>query len=118
MKVTFAVFLCLLPSLAQVDTGTIAGTLTDSTGAVLAGAAVTIRNTDTNQEFKQTSNELGQFVSPPLPPGPYEVASQKSGFQRTLTHIDLTLNQRAVVNLALQVGASQQEVTVVAEATL
>ena len=104
--------------LAQVDTGTIAGTLSDSTGAVLPGAAVTIRNTDTRQEFKLSSNDLGQFVSPPLPPGPYEVAVEKPGFQRTLTRIDLTLNQRAVVNLSLQVGASQQEVTVAAEATL
>src|SRR5207248_1753775 len=118
-KLTLAAFFCLLARLpAQVDTGMIAGTLNDPTGAVLAGAAVTIRNTDTNQEFKQLSNDLGQFVSPPLPPGPYEVAASKPGFQRTVTHIDLTLNQRAVVNLALQVGASQQEVTVVAEATL
>ena len=99
-------------------TGTIAGTLTDSTGAVLPAAIVTIRHTETRQEFKLASNELGQYVSPPLSPGPYDVAAEKQGFQRTITRIQLTLNQRAVVNLSLQVGASQQEVTVTAEATL
>ncbi|HTM51643.1 MAG TPA: TonB-dependent receptor [Bryobacteraceae bacterium] len=116
---TLLLALCLLPTLpAQVDTGTIAGTLTDSSGAVLPGASVVIRQTETHQEFKLSSNELGQFVSPPLPPGPYEVAAEKQGFQRTVTRIQLTLNQRAVVNLSLQIGASQQEVTVAAETTL
>src|SRR5689334_2200570 len=109
-------FLCFMPALlAQVDTGAIAGTLTDSSGAVLPGASVVIRQTDTGQEFKLSSNALGQYVSPPLPPGPYEVAA---GFRRTITRIELTLNQRAVVNLSLQIGASQQEVTVVAETPL
>ena len=118
LKRVFAALSFITALLAQVDTGTVAGTLSDSTGAVLPGAAVTIRNTDTRQEFKLSSNDLGQFVSPPLPPGPYEIAAEKPGFQRTLTRIDLTLNQRAVVNLSLQVGASQQGVTVAAEATL
>src|SRR5262245_23042832 len=79
-KWVFAAFCFVFSALAQVDTGTVAGTLTDSTGAVLPAAAVTIRNTDTSQEFKLSSNELGQFVSPPLPPGPYDVSAEKAGF--------------------------------------
>src|SRR5437016_5170602 len=98
-RITFALCCFAAALLAQVDTGTIAGTLTDSSGAVLPGASVVIRQTDTNQEFKLSSNALGQFVSPPLQPGPYEVAAEKSGFRRTLTRLELTLNQRAVVNL-------------------
>src|SRR5882762_11421061 len=98
MKWILAVLCCLLPALlAQVDTGTIAGALTDSTGAVLPAAIVTIRHTETRQEFKLSSNDLGQYVSPPLSPGPYDVAAEKPGFQRTITRIQLTLNQRAVV---------------------
>ena len=103
---------------AQVDTGTIAGTITDASGAVVSGASVIIRQTDTAQDFKLSSNDLGQYVSLPLPPGPYEIAAEKPGFRRTVTHIELTLNQRAVIDLSLQVGSSQQEVTVAAEAPL
>ena len=68
MKPILAALVLVHSLLAQVDTGTIAGTLTDSTGAVLPAAIVTIRHTETKQEFKLSSNDLGQFVSPPLPP--------------------------------------------------
>ncbi|MEO7653054.1 MAG: carboxypeptidase-like regulatory domain-containing protein, partial [Bryobacteraceae bacterium] len=103
---------------AQVDTGTIAGTLTDPSGAALPGAAVMIRNEDTAQEFKTSSNSLGQFVSPPLPPGPYSVHAELAGFRKTVTNLTLTLNQRAVVNVALPLGTAEQAVTVTAESVL
>jgi hypothetical protein len=112
------VFLLLPGLIAQVDTGIIAGALSDSSGAVLPHAAVVIRSVDTGLEAKLSSNDLGQYVSPPLPPGPYEISAEKPGFRRTIARVTLTLNQRAVVDLSLEVGSSQQEVTVAAESPL
>ena len=103
---------------AQVDTGMIAGSLTDPSCAALANAAVTIRNEDTAQESKLGSNSLGQYVSPPLPPGPYSVTAEAAGFSRATAKITLNLNQRAVVNLSLQVGTAEQTVTVSAESVI
>src|SRR5579864_7550799 len=112
-------FFLLTPGLiGQVDTGVIAGALSDSSGAVLPNAAVDIRNVDTGLNFKLSSNDLGQYVSPPLPPGPYEISAEKPGFRRTIARVTLALNQRAVVDLSLEVGSSQQEVTVAAETPL
>jgi hypothetical protein len=103
---------------AQVDTGTIAGTVKDASGAVVPGAEVSIRHEGTGVEFKTAANELGQYVSPPLPPALYSVAGEASGFRRTVARITLTLNQRAVVDLTLEVGTAQQEVTVMAQTLL
>src|SRR5262245_17216983 len=100
----------------QVDTGQIAGTLHDPSGAVLAGASVTIRNEDTRIEWKNTSNLLGQYVSVPLRPGPYSVAVERAGFRRTVASVTLTLNQRAVVDMTLPVGSIEDQVTVEAAA--
>jgi hypothetical protein len=89
---------------AQVDTGVITGTLTDPSGAVLAGATVTIRNEATGIETTLSSNSLGQYVSPPLHPGPYSIVAEMRGFRRTVSKIELTLAQRAVVDLSMPVG--------------
>ncbi len=104
--------------MAQVDTGVITGTLTDPSGAVIAGAAVTIHNDATGLDTKVSSNALGQYVSPPLHPGPYTIAAEMAGFRRTVAKLDLTLNQRAVVDMSMPVGAMEEQVTVEATAPL
>ena len=114
-------FFCLVVAsvtFAQVDTGVIAGTLQDPSGGALANASVGIRSEDTGLERKLTTNSAGRYVSPPLPPGTYQITGELAGFRRTSAVITLTLNQRAVVDLTLEVGATQQEVTVTAEAAL
>ncbi|MCL4401889.1 MAG: Plug and carboxypeptidase regulatory-like domain-containing protein, partial [Acidobacteria bacterium] len=115
--IAFLLF-CSLALFGQVDTGVITGTLTDSSGAVIAGANVTIRNEATGIETKLSSNSLGQYVSPPLHPGPYSIAAEMRGFRRTVTKIELTLSQRAVVDLSMPVGAIEEQVTVKATAPL
>lgn len=102
----------------QVDTGTITGTLTDSSGAVIAGVSLAITNTATGIQAKAVTNSRGQYVSPPLHPGTYSVAAEAPGFQRTLTEVTLTLNERAVADMVLQVGAATEQVTIKAEAPL
>ncbi len=104
--------LLALPSLAQVDTGIIAGTVKDSTGGILAGAAVVIHNNDTALERKVNTNQLGEYVSGPLPPAEYTVTGTMTGFHDAVATVVVALNQRAVLDFTLEVGAAEQKVTV------
>jgi hypothetical protein len=94
-------FICF----AQVDTGTIAGVVKDPSGAVVPGASVVIRNVGTGATHKVSTNSTGEYVSGPLPPGDYTIGAQTSGFRETVAKLTLTLNQRAVPDLALEVPA-------------
>lgn len=98
---------------AQVDTGTILGTVTDSTGAVIPGATVTVTNQGTaaSQTAKTTSD--GRFVFTPLLIGSYSVVVEASSFKRsTVQDVHLNIQQQAVVNVQLQPGAVTENVQV------
>ncbi len=70
----------LLFAQTTLSTGSIVGTVTDPSGAVLGGAKVVITNTETNQTFTLTSNSSGAFSSGPLDPGKYKVQVAAKGF--------------------------------------
>ena len=108
-----------LSTFAQVPTGTILGVVKDSSGAVVADAMVTIRNIDTGDRRTLSSANDGAYRAVQLPAGHYEVRAEHAGF-RTETQQAITLNvgDNAVINFTLQVGATQQEVVVTAEAPL
>jgi outer membrane receptor protein involved in Fe transport len=108
----------VVPALSQIDTGTIAGTVTDESGAVVPNVEVTIRNEATGSGTVRRSNEIGQYVSPPLPPGRYTITAESQGFRRTIATITLEVGLRAIVNLGLQLGTAAESVEVVAEAPL
>lgn len=113
--------LILLPvaiCLAQVDTATIAGTVRDTSEAVVSGATVHLRNDATGVETRVITNSQGQYVSPPLQPGPYTVSAAMQGFRRTSTAVALELSRRLVIDLQLQVGVVDQTVNVTSEAPL
>src|SRR5215472_12055063 len=69
---------------AQESRGTIQGTVKDQQGAVVAGATVTVTNTDTKTTVSLKSSEVGRYVAPLLPPGPYTVTVEASGFKKEL----------------------------------
>src|SRR4029077_4475307 len=71
--------LCVLAQ-TTISTGSIVGTVTDPTGAVVDGAKIVIRNTATNQEISLTSNSAGAFNSGALVPGTYKVQVTAKGF--------------------------------------
>lgn len=101
---------------AQV-TASISGRIEDSSGAAIPGAVVTVTNQETGAARTLTSNEQGNYRALSLPVGHYDVKAEKTGFQGvTQSGITLVVAQEAVVNLKLQVGAVQQEVTVIGEA--
>src|SRR5689334_22645573 len=104
---------------SQVNTGTISGVVQDTSGAVIAGATVTIREVDTGIARTLTSDAGGRYIAPNLPIGNYEVRGQQSGFQTEIrSGITLTVGREEVVNLTLGVGQQTQSVTVTAEAPL
>ena len=77
--------LALLPAVAfgQGTSASISGTITDSSGGVLPGAAVIATNTETGVVQRTTTNNSGIYNFPSLPPGSYEIAAEAAGFQRT-----------------------------------
>src|SRR5215831_16361929 len=112
--------LALAPKLlwSQLSTGTIAGTVTDESGAVVPGATITIVNEGTNATTTVTSNSDGTFVSAAMPIGAYTVTVTQQGF-RTYTEkgVKVQPTQVASVNPQLAVGTVSQQVQVSASAT-
>src|SRR5208337_4042172 len=98
---------------AQANRASITGTVTDSTGAVVAGAEVTATNTGTNVPTKAVSNGDGIYVIPNLFPGQYSVEFKRDGFE-TLVRPALTLESTQVARLdaALKIGAVTESITV------
>jgi len=89
------------------------GSVSDTTGASVAGATVTIRNLETGTLRALVTDELGRFNAPALAVGHYEVVASKPGFQVDRRNsINLAVGQREEVNLALQVGDVHQVVEV------
>jgi hypothetical protein len=104
---------------SQSATGTISGTVTDSSGAVLPGAQVVILNEETGISRTLTTNEAGRYVAPALGLGAYRVTASIAGFQTSVrTGIVLTVGREAPVNFQLEVGAITQTVEVTGEAPL
>src|SRR5437899_9551696 len=106
----FALILCVLaaPAFAQSQAanGTIEGTVTDRSGAVLPGVTVTITNTNTGLERVVNTNEKGLYRAPLLPLGTYRVAAEIQGFKKfEQSGVTLSVGQTAVVNANLAVGA-------------
>jgi hypothetical protein len=105
---------------AQVGgTGSIQGAVTDPSGAVIAGAAVTATNVATGVETARKTTESGFFVLPVLPAGEYTVTVKATGFQ-TLTQTRVIVDALATVglNTKLQIGEASQAVTVGAEPSI
>jgi len=113
----FAVASCTV-ALAQATTGTISGTVTDTTGAAVAGATVTLTNTDRGQDLRTlTTDGAGFWTAPSLPLGTYSVKIEAKGFKTdTVTGLILHVNDSLTVNRQVAVGSSSQEVTVQADA--
>lgn len=112
-----AVSLCAGQS--QTTTGTIQGTVTDPNGAVIAGAAITVRNLDTGFERSATSNSDGYFTAPLLPLGKYRITARANGFSDSiLENVDVTIGQTLALRFELKVGGTAETVDVSAESTV
>lgn len=105
--VTFAAI-----SFAQTD-ATVSGTVTDPSGAHVAGAIVSAVNTGTGATTNAQSNESGIFVFPALPIGRYRFNAEKSGFRRaSIPEVDLAVGAKLTVNISLEIGQTTETVEV------
>src|SRR6202790_4141276 len=105
LVVSLAMALCaaVVPAFAQEVTATIVGTVTDPSGAAVAGASVTAKDTDRGTVWTSTTNETGSYNVPRLPVGTYEVKVAASGFQAAAhTPITLVLNQTARLDFQMR----------------
>jgi outer membrane receptor protein involved in Fe transport len=104
---------------AQLSTATMFGTVTDSTGAVIPRATVTIVQTDTNLTRATISKEDGSYRAEFLPVGPYRVEVEATGFKKMVqSGIVLAATQEAALDFSLQPGVENTSVTVTAEIPL
>jgi hypothetical protein len=102
-------------ALAQTTTGTIRGTVTDPSKAVVPNATIIITNKDTGAERKATTNAAGEYLVPNLPPGAYEVKSSLSGFKTGQSDVVLQIGESVSADFELQVGQQSETVVVTAE---
>jgi len=92
---------------AQVVGGTISGTVTDPTGAVIANATVVVHNEDTGTQRTLTTNNSGSYSAPSIPVGSYKVTVTAPSFAPySREHVGLTIGQSLILPIALSVGAS------------
>src|SRR4051812_24733513 len=119
MKVVVAIVIWTLlavPTAAQVPTGTIVGLVTDSSGAVLPSAIVTLTNRDTGESRTVPTTSAGEYAAPVLSPGTYRIVASARGFTRLEGDATVEAGTTTTVNLALDVGEVSEAVEVAAAA--
>jgi hypothetical protein len=107
-----ALFSAGLLAQTTISTGSIQGTVTDASGAVLSGAKVTITNKATGLSTTTTTNGAGAFASGALTPAEYEVRVESQGFKTQAQNVIVQLNTTSTVNARMAVGESTQVVEV------
>ncbi len=113
------IFVCAAAAFAQRDLSTLAGTITDPSGGVVANAKVTITEVGTGQVYSILTNNLGEFVRPALKASTYTVTVSAPGFKTAeQKDIVLTPGERTGIDIALTVGDVGQTVEVAASAPL
>ncbi len=109
-------FCCVALALAQASTGSIRGTVTDQTGAVLPQATILIKHLETNLERRLVSSEEGIYNADNLQPGEYEVSAEARGFQRQVMRVMVLTGNSHTANFQLSVGSTSETVVVTSEA--
>jgi hypothetical protein len=95
------------------DTASLTGTVRDGSGAVIAGAEVTVKNTANGMRRALKTNAAGEYVAAGLPPGLYDITARSAGFRNyQATGVVLRVAQNARIDVTLQVGNAHDEVTV------
>ena len=98
--------------------GTIQGTVTDNSGAVVVGAEVTAVHKATGTARTTLTGDSGAFRFDLLPVGNYNITATKSGFSKSITSMELMVGQTATINAQLKPGGSNEVVEVTAESVL
>ncbi len=100
---------------AQAVYGSISGTITDPQGAKIVGASVTVTDLAKNVSRTVTTNESGNFEAPSLIPGTYQVKVEQAGHKTAVQEVEVRADVNTTADIALEVGAVTETVTVSAE---
>jgi hypothetical protein len=102
---------------AQQYSGSIIGTVTDPSGAAIAGASVTAINAGTNAKYTTTTSDIGAYTFAQLPVGVYEVQIKQGSFKESIIKdVEVHVSTPTEANVTLQLGAASEMVTVEASA--
>ncbi len=105
------------PLFAQIDTGSVVGTVSDPSGAVLSGAQVTLTNEGTNQSLTTTTSADGTYKFSPVKIGTYQLEATSQGFgSSTETHVPVAIDTNSLINFTLKPGSAAETVEVTGEA--
>ena len=111
--ILFVLPFLLAPLASAQDSAAIFGTVTDPSGAIVAGANVTVVNVDTGTARDVLTDNTGRYRVVSLAVGPYEVHVKQSGFSEEIrTGIHLVVGQEAEIDLALRLGQATERITV------
>jgi hypothetical protein len=120
-----AFFVCLLligcawSAFAQTDRGTITGTVSDPTSAVIPGVSIVATNAETGAKYETVSTETGNFTLAQLPSGVYQLSAELPGFKRYIRQgLTVQAAQTIRIDVGLDVGSNTDSVTVEAESPL
>ena len=105
----------ILPAMAlcQVDTGSISGTVRDTSGSVVPGVKVTLTNQDTGQSISTTTKSVGEYTFSPVRIGHYSVAAEMTGFEKIQQNsVTVDVQQKVQVDLLMTLGRANETVTV------
>ena len=118
-RITILAAILCTTLLGQADRGTVTGTITDATGAVVPGVPLTLRNAATNLTYSTPSSDNGSYTFLNLPVGIYTLFVEAKGFQRQeVKGIEVQVNQQARIDLSMHVGDVTQTVEVQASAAM
>src|ERR1700730_6322058 len=121
LLVVLCVILCVgvMPIFAQEVSGGITGRILDPTGSAVPNATIIVKDLDRGTEWPTTANETGIYAFPRLPPGRYELRVEATGFKSYVQpEINLDVNQRARIDVNMQIGAVNESVSVSADAAI
>jgi outer membrane receptor protein involved in Fe transport len=120
VKTIFGAAISLTVAWAQetVNHASISGRVTDPSGAVVEGAQVTVRQTDTNLTWILTTDREGRFRFPYLRVGPYEIRVSGRGFAEVKRSLTLTVGAAFELPISLEIGTEETTVTVTGEGTV
>ena len=123
MRMSGALALCLflsvLPLSAQSDRGTITGTVSDPSNAVIPGANIVVTNTETAARYETISTETGNYTLAQLPSGSYQLSVELPGFKKYVRQgLTVQAAQTMRIDVSLEVGNATESVTVQADAPL
>jgi len=113
----FPVLFCSLAAWPQISTTSVRGAVTDPSGAVVAGAVVTLAAPSTGLHFEHTADAKGEYLFSQIPPGTYTITANASGFGTQTAQVELLVNQPATFNLKMAVQATASSVEVNADTT-